>query len=699
VSTFPQLLAKLATERPDEVALQEKRYGIWKPMTWSSYDARVRDFAHGLASVGVERGEVVAVLGDNRPEWLIAELAAQTLGAAVVGIFPTSINEELRHILTLARVKVVVAEDQEQVDKLLRLREEATDGLDATAGLDTTPVDQDPALLVETVIFYDPHGLESYTDPSLRNFTDVEALGRELAAQRPGWLDSQLAKCSAEDIAIICTTSGTTSRPKLGELSHANLLAMAEHLTAVDPIGAKDRYVSFLPFAWIGEQMLAVACGLSKGLTISFPEDALTQKADLREIGPNVMFSPPRIWESMLSEVQVRIDEAGWLKRATFGRGYDVGDKVAGRRVKGQGPGLWLGLAYRLADAVALRPVRDQLGLARIKRCYTGGAPLGPDVFRFFHAIGVNLKQIYGQTEICGIAVVHRDDAIAFNTVGTPIPGTELRITDDGEILLRSASVFRGYHRQPEVTAETVDADGWLHTGDAGYLDEAGQLVVIDRAKDVLQTADGTRFSSAFIENKLKFSPYIEEAVTFAGDGSPGDGSAGDGSAGDGSAGGGSAGGDGSAPATHGGMTALLTLDPLTVGSWAEHQHLSYTTYTDLVGKKDVYDLIAEEVDRANQDLPESIRILRFVILHKQFDPDDDEITRTRKVRRSVINQRYADIIAALDKGEPRVEVRSVVTYQDGSSVERTIHLRIFDLTRYLVPAGHGRRPVWSGRR
>ncbi len=671
MSTFPQLLARLATERPHEVALQEKRYGIWKPVTWSLYNARVRDFAHGLASLGIQRGDVVAVLGDNRPEWLIAELATQTLGAAVVGIFPTSINEELRHILTLARVKVVVAEDQEQVDKLLRLRDDEKTGLGATGA------EGGPALLVETIIFYDPHGLESYTDPCLRNFTDVEALGRELSMQRPGWLDSQLDECSAEDIAIICTTSGTTSRPKLGELSHANLLAMAEHLTAVDPIGAKDRYVSFLPFAWIGEQMLAVACGLSRGLTISFPEDALTQKADLREIGPNVMFSPPRIWESMLSEVQVRIDEAGWLKRATFGLGYAVGDKVAGRRVKGQGPGLWLGLAYRLADAVALHPVRDQLGLARIRRCYTGGAPLGPDVFRFFHAIGVNLKQIYGQTEICGIAVVHRDDAIAFNTVGTPIPGTELRITDDGEILLRSASVFRGYHRQPEVTAETVDKDGWLHTGDAGYLDEAGQLVVIDRAKDVLETADGTRFSSAFIENKLKFSPYIEEAVTFAGDG-------------------GAAGEDLEA---HGGMTALITLDSLTVGSWAEHQHLSYTTYTDLVGKKDVYDLVAEEVDRANQDLPESIRIQRFAILHKQFDPDDDEITRTRKVRRSVINERYADIIAALDKGEPGVEVRSAVTYQDGSIVERTIDLRIFDLIGYVVPAGRGRRPVWSGRR
>jgi len=679
VSTFPKLLATLATERPNEVALQEKRYGIWQPLTWSSYDARVRDFAHGLASLGVERGDVVAVLGDNRPEWLIAELAAQTLGAAVVGIFPTSLNEELRHILTLARVKVVVAEDQEQVDKLLRLRLETPAAAEPKAGDDAQGDDEAAAeLLVETVIYYDPHGLESYTDPCLKEFTDVEALGRDLAALRPGWLDAERDKSGPDDIAIICTTSGTTSRPKLGELSHANLLAMAEHLTSVDPIGAKDRYVSFLPFAWIGEQMLAVACGLSRGLTVSFPEDALTQRSDLREIGPNVMFSPPRIWESMLSEVQVRIDEAGWLKRSVFGWAYNVGDKVAGRRGKGQGPGLGLALAHRVADVVGLHPVRDQLGLARIKRCYTGGAPLGPDVFRFFHAIGVNLKQIYGQTEICGIAVVHRDDAIAFNTVGSPIPGTELRITDNGEILLRSASVFRGYHRQPEVTAETVDADGWLHTGDAGYLDEAGQLIVIDRAKDVLQTADGTRFSSAFIENKLKFSPYIEEAVTFFGD---------------------SAGGNGTGGAEHGGMTALITLDPLTVGSWAEHEHLSYTTYSDLASKPEVHTLVAEEVDRANQDLPESIRVQRFVILHKQFDPDDDEITRTRKVRRSVINKRYADIITALGKGEPSVQVHSSVTYQDGTTVERTIDLRIFDLTSYAVPAGQGRRPVWSGRR
>jgi long-chain acyl-CoA synthetase len=660
-TTFPRLLQDLAASRPDDVAMQEKRYGIWQPLTWSGYAARVRDFTHGLASLGTTRGEIIAVLGDNRPEWLIAELAAQSMGAAVVGIYPTSIGEELRHILTTSRARVVVAEDQEQVDKLLRLREEEA-ARPAEPG--TEP------LLVERVVFYDPHGLEQYDDPWLLDFTDLEAQGRGWGEQHAGWYEEQVASTGPDDIAVICTTSGTTSKPKLGELSHANLLTMADHLTEIDPIGPKDRYVSFLPFAWIGEQMLAVACGLSRGLTISFPEDSATQKADMREVGPDVMFSPPRIWESMLSEVQVRIDEAGWLKRRVFGWGYGVGDKVAALRVTGKKPGPGLRVAHAVADQVSTRPVRDQLGLARIKRCYTGGAPLGPDVFRFFHAIGVNLKQIYGQTEICGIAVVHRDDDIAFNTVGTPIPGTDLRISDDGEILLRSASVFRGYHRQPEETAATVDPEGWLHTGDAGYVeDETGQLVVIDRQKDVLTAPDGTRYSSAFIENKLKFSPYVEEAVTFA-------------------------------PEEKGqGMTAMITLDPATVGSWAEHERLGYTTYTDLAAKPEVYDLVAEEITRANEDLPETIRVQRFVLLHKQLDPDDDEITRTRKVRRNVISDRYAEIIAALREAREDVTITSRITYQDGSTVDRQLTLEIFDLTTYEIPQGRGRRPVWSGRR
>ncbi|MQA26661.1 MAG: AMP-binding protein, partial [Micromonosporaceae bacterium] len=466
------------------------------------------------------------------------------------------------------------------------------------------------------------------------------------------------------DVAVICTTSGTTARPKLAQLTHANLLSMAEHLTAVDPIEPGHRYVSFLPLAWIGEQMLGVACGLSAGLTLSFPEDAATVRADLREIGPDVMFSPPRIWESMLSEVQVRIDEAGWLKRKVFGWAYDIGDKAAERRVRGRRIGPALKAAHLLADAAGLRPVRDQLGLARIRRAYTGGAPLSPDVFRFFQAIGVNLKQIYGQTEICGIAVLHADDDVRFATVGKPIPGTELKISDDGEILLRSASVLRAYLRNEEATANAVDADGWLHTGDAGYV-EHGHLVVIDRQADVLSLGDGSRFSAAFIENKLKFSPYVEEAVTFHGES---------------------------------GITALVCVDPATVGAWAEREHLSYTTYTDLASKPEVAQMVAEDVWRANNDLPEPIRVRRFVLLHKQLDPDDDEITRTRKVRRNVVSERYATIIAALDSGAETVEVKTTVTYQDGARADRLIPLRIVDLTGFAPPAGRRRRPVWSGR-
>ncbi|MCW6005744.1 AMP-binding protein [Micromonospora sp. CPCC 205371] len=645
MSTFPELLFARAAEHPQAIAAQEKRYGVWQPLTWAQYARRVRDFAHGLAGLGIGRGDVVAVLGDNRPEWLITELAVQCLGGAVVGVYPTSVGEEILHVLSLAEVRVVVAEDQEQVDKLIRLK------------------DQLPKLA--TVVYYDPRGLAGYPQPYLERFTDIEAAGAEKAKTQPVWLDDRVAMVRPDDTAIICTTSGTTARPKLAELSHANLIAMAEHLAEIDALRPGYRYVSFLPLAWIGEQMLAVACGLRHGLTLSFPEDAATQRTDLREIAPDVMFSPPRIWESMLSDVQVRIDEAGWLKRHVFGWAYEVGDRVATHRTTGRAPGVLLRMAHVIADAVGLRPVRDQLGLPRIKRCYTGGAPLSPDVFRFFHALGVNLKQIYGQTEICGIAVAHHDGDLRFHTVGAAIPGTELRISDDGEILLRSPSVFRGYLHDPQATAAATDPDGWLHTGDAGYLDD-GHLVVIDRQADVLHhPADGSRFSNAFIENKLKFSPYVEEAVAFLG--------------------------------RHG-ITAILCLDPATVGAWAERARIGYTTYTDLATQRAVADLLAAEIARANADLPASMRIRRFVLLHKQLDPDDDEITRTRKVRRNVIATRYADIIAALDGDEPTVDVDTTVAYQDGTTADRTITLAIHRPIDIEKLAGQPRRPVWSGR-
>jgi long-chain acyl-CoA synthetase len=650
-TTFPKLLNTLADRHGEaRIALQEKRYGIWQPVSWAGYRRRVRDFALGLAQLGVGPGEVVAVLGDNRLEWVISELAVQSLGACVVGIYPTSVGEEIVHILSHARVRVVVAEDQEQVEKLIRL----WDRLDS----------------VQTVIYYDPRGLEHHGQDYLLEFTTVEQRGREHGRARPGWLDERVAAGQADDVAVICTTSGTTARPKLAMLSHRSLLSMGRSLMAIDPLGADDRYVSFLPFAWIGEQMLTLACGLQTGFTVSFPEETSTVHADLREIGPDVMFSPPRIWEEMLSSVQVRIGEAGWLKRAAFAWGHRVGGRVADRRVRGGRAGMLDQVLGPIAELVALRPVREQLGLTRIQRCYTGGAPLGPDVFRFFHAIGVNLKQIYGQTEICGIAVAHRDDAMTFHTVGSPIPATGLAIADDGEILLRSPAVFQGYYRNEAASRAAVDQDGWLHTGDAGYLDQDDQLVVIDRAKDVMRANDGTRFSPAFIESKIKFSQYVEEAVVFGGE-------------------------VGGSARPY--LTAMIIIDMRTVGAWAEREHLSYTTFSDLAQKPAVYQLIAGEVHRANQDLPESIRVRHFLLLHKQLDPDDEEITRTRKVRRGVINERYGELIEALYGDADSVSVSSTVTYQDGTTAERKIELAILAMDGF-TPAPRRRRFVWSGR-
>jgi long-chain acyl-CoA synthetase len=643
-STLPQLLFAHAAARPDVTALREKRHGIWQGLSWSAYAARVTDFASGLGTLGVEPGDVLGVLGDNRPEWLISELSAQCLGALVVGIYPTSIGEEIVHVLSLARVRVVVAEDQEQVDKLLAIRARLPN--------------------LSYIIYYDPRGLEHCHDAGLLAFREVEAAGRAHAASHPGWLPQRLAQIRPEDPAIVCTTSGTTARPKLALLSHSNLLHMARRLQQIDPLDADCRYVSFLPLAWIGEQMLAIACGLLHGFCLSFPEAAATQRADLREIGPDVLFSPPRIWESLLSDVQARTDQAGWLKRSVFGWAYRVGDAVAALRMRGAPVGLLLRAAHALADAVGLRPLRDQLGLVRLRRCYTGGAPLAPEVFRFFRAIGVNLKQIYGQSEIVGIAVCHRDDDVRFHSTGIPLPGTELRIAADGEILLRSASVFSGYLHNRLASDLAVDAEGWLHTGDAGYLD-GDHLIVIDRKPEVLEQRDGSQLSRALVETKLKFSPYVEEAVAFAG---------------------------------AQGMTALLCVDPTTTAAWAEQTRLVYTTYTDLVTRPELGELLAAEVARSNTQLPEALRVRRFVLLHKQLDPDDDELTRTRKVRRGVIGERYAPILLALERGDAGVEVRTTVSYQDGSQAVRTLALPIHCPLAPDALTGRRQRPAWSSR-
>jgi long-chain acyl-CoA synthetase len=622
--TFPQLLLERAAIFDDRPALREKEYGIWQTINWNEYLTHVRHFSQGLVSLGLTPNDTVAIIGDNRPEWIFAELATQAAGAKSIGIYQDAVVGEMVYIFIHAGVKFIVVEDQEQVDKVLEMWGQLRG--------------------VEKVIFYDPKGLRQYREPFLIDFPAVEALGQSFEAQHPGWFEQQVAAGRGDDIAILCTTSGTTGHPKLAMISHKNLISMGHSLMQLDPLTPNDRFVSFLPMAWIGEQMMSFACSLQQGFTLNFPERPETALANLREIGPHSMFSPPRIWENLVSQVLVRIEDSTGLKRALYQWAMKAGNEMANAHFRKEQPTSGLRLRYALAHWLVFLPIKDHLGLRYLKHAYTGGAALGPDVFRFFHALGVNLKQIYGQTEASGISVMHRDGDIKFQTVGKPLPGTEVQIAENGEILLRSAAVFWGYYGNEEATAESLE-QGWLHSGDAGYFDEDGHLVVIDRAKDVMKLHDGTAFSPQFIENKLKFSPYVKEAVVFGGDWPF--------------------------------VTAMINIDMENTGKWAENNQIAYTTYTDLAQKPEVYCLVRRQVETANADLPAAAQIVRFLLLHKELDADDAELTRTRKVRRGFVAERYADLIAALHSKDDHLDLETAITYQDGRAATIRTRLRI----------------------
>lgn len=626
--TLPGLLAQRAERTPDGVAFREKEFGIWQEITWAACLDRVRRFSLGLEAVGVARGDRVAIVGDNRPEWVIAELAAQVLGALPLGLYQDAVASELAGLLAAAAPRVVVAEDQEQVDKVLEVR----DGLPG----------------VDHIVYYDHRGMHGYDEPGLASFDEVEALGAAALARSPDAFDRKLAAVKPGHVALLGTTSGTTSRPKLAMLSHANLLAMADQLQAADPMSPDDDFVSFLPLAWVGEQMLSVFVALRVGFAVNFPEEAETVRSDLREIGPQAIMAPPRIWESMVSDVQVMAGDATPLKRWAYRWAMAAGGESADARFHGRPESRGARLRRRLADWLVFRPIRDQLGLDRVRRAYTGGAALGPDVFRFFHAIGVNLKQIYGQTEVSGISVAHRDGDVRFHTVGTPLADTEVRISADGEILCRSPAVFQGYFRNAEATASALD-DGWLRSGDAGYFDD-GHLVVIDRMSDVMRLPDGNTFSPQFVENKLKFSPYVQEAVVFGG-------------------------GDFAF------VTAMIAIDLENAGQWAERRQIAYTTFTDLARKPEVYDLVRRHVEVVNRELPPLARIRRFLLLHKELHADDAELTRTRKVRRKHVGTRFRELVEALEGDRSSVRVETEIAYQDGRASTATHDLRVETLS------------------
>ena len=625
--TFPKLLLQKAKEVGDRVALREKEFGIWQTVTWREFADHMRDFALGMHVLGLRRGETVAIIGDNRPEWLYAELAAQSLGAKSVGIYQDSAAQEVKYLVEASDARIIVAEDQEQVDKIIEIWHDLHD--------------------IVKVVYYYPKGLRNYQEPYLAHFPDIEKLGREYNRKNPNFFDEQVAKGKGTDVAILSTTSGTTGRPKLAMLTHNNLISQGRNLMTVDSFEMTDEFVSFLPLAWVGEQMITVACGIQKGFTINFPESASTVQDNIREIGPHAMFSPPRIWENILSTVQVKMQDSTPLKQRAYEWAMKQGYQMADLRFKKEEAPTGLKWRYQIAKWILFEPLKDQLGLRHLKRAYTGGAALGPDIFRFYHALGVNLKQVYGQSESSGLCVIHHDGDINAQSVGAPLPNTDVKVdADSGEILVRGPSVFAGYYKNPQATQETI-SDGWLHSGDAGYFNKDGHLIVIDRAKDVMTLHDGTKFSPQFIENKLKFSLYIKEAVVFGGGNFPF-------------------------------VTAMINIDFENVGKWAENHQLSYTTYTDLAQKAEVYELIRKEVERTNADLDQpAARIIRYLLLHKELDADDAELTRTRKVRRGFVAQRYQQIVHALYGSEDSLYINTTITYQDGRTAKISTTLRV----------------------
>jgi long-chain acyl-CoA synthetase len=640
-STLPRLLRRNAEQMAARPAIREKNHGIWQTFTWAQYWEEVRDFALGLAAHGFHRGDKLAVIGDNRPSLYWAQLAAQCLGGTAVPMYQDSIASELVFVLNHAEVSVVVAEDQEQVDKILSLRSEL------------------PHL--QFVVYDDPKGLRHYPGSGLKSFAEMQTTGREFGVANPGYVEAEIDHGDPNDLALLTYTSGTTGRPKGVMLSHANLLGSAEGFIAAEDIRATDELLCYLPMAWIGDSLFSLVLTLLVGFTCNCPERPQTVQRDLRELGPTIAIAPPRIWENMLTQLRVRAADSTPLKHRLFESFRGLAERAEQRKGEGKQTKPISRLSLALGEVLVYGPVRDQLGLRRARWVYTGGAPLGPDTFRFFRAFGVNIKQVWGSTELAGLASLQPDGEADPDTVGRVTPGSEVRIAEDGEVLIRSAAVFKGYYKQPDATRDTMTDDGWLRSGDSGFVDRRGHLVIVDRAKDVGKLADGTPFAPQFVENKLKFSPFIAEAVAF-GDRQPF-------------------------------VAAIVAIDLTTVGNWAERHNLAYTSFQDLSAKPEVRRLIAEEIAEVNASLPAAARLRRFVLLNKEFDADDNEITRTRKIRRRFVTEKYAAVIDAFYSGEAEVEVTTEITYEDGRKATLTSTIVIEDV---LAPAAPAREPAYA---
>ena len=639
--TFPKLLLRNVKRFGDKVAIREKDYGIWQSYTWREYLAQARLIALGLAAFGFKRGDKTAIVGDNRPQLYWAMLATQALGGVPVPLYQDSIEKEMEFIVDHAEARFAIVEDQEQVDKLLQVQARC------------------PRL--ERIVYDDARGLKHYQEAGILSLAALQELGRRFDQEHPGYFEQEVARGQADDIAIICYTSGTTGQPKGTMLSFRNLIVTGRNAIAYEGLRASDEVVAYLPMAWIGDHMFSFAQSILTGFTTNCPESTATVLHDLREIGPTYFFAPPGIYQRILTTAMIRIEDAAGPKRRLVHFFLDLARRVERRRLAGKPVPVGERLLHAVGRMLVYGPLRDNLGMSKVRLAYTAGEAIGPELFEFYRALGVNMKQLYGMTESSALICIQRDGEVRLDTVGTPLTDVEVRVDPSGEVLYRSPGVFVAYYKNPEATQQAKE-DGWVHSGDAGIIDKDGHLRIIDRARDVGRLADGTLFAPKYLENKLKFSPYIREAVCIGQD----------------------------RPY----VAALLNIDVTAVGSWAERRGLAYTSYTDLSQKAEVYELVREEVARMNRSLLDEpqlrgAQVRRFLMLHKELDPDDQEITRTRKVRRGFIAQKYASLVDALYSDQDHISVEAKVTYEDGrtGTVRADVRIREAEVFASGAPA------------
>lgn len=617
--TGPKLLAWNASIRGDRPAMREKYLGIWQTSTWREVAAEVRKIACGLHVRGLKRHDKISIIGDNRPRLYWTVLAAQSIGAVPVPIYQDSVAEETQYVLEHAESRFVIAEDQEQVDKVLEIK--------------------DRCPKVEALLYCDPRGLRNYDAPFLYSYDDLVAEGAKFDAANPEFYEQEVAKGCADDTSIMLYTSGTTGRPKGVVLSYANILISSLNAVKFEGLREDDEILAYLPMAWVGDHIFSYGESLCAGFCVACPESADTVLNDVFEVGPTFFFAPPRIFENLLTTVMIRIEDASALKRKMFSYFMDHAKEYGLKILDGEAVPFSARLIYAIGNLFVYGPLKNALGLSRVRLGYTAGEAIGPDIFKFYRGIGLNLKQLYGMTESSVFVTIQPNGEIKPDTVGKPAYDVDIKIADNGEVMFKSPGIFQEYFKNPDATAEMKTDDGWCHTGDAGYFDEDGHLKIIDRAKDVGKMNDGTMFAPKYLENKLKFFSNIFEAVTF---------------------------GDGRDY-----VTAFINIDLESMGNWAERNAISYASYQELAGLPTVHQIIREHIEQVNRDLaadPQlgNSQIKRFLVLHKQLDADDGELTRTRKVRRTIIADKYGPLIDALYSDATNCRIETEVTYEDG---------------------------------